>query len=130
MILPANRLVLSGAELGSPGFWEFLGSMNPLEIIRKYLQDRHERRKDLEYRNEQERREKEVEILLDVTELMEKCIELAKRAGAPSYIVASLFNELVGRPLAALGELQDRGLLITGIPERLTGGTTAAAKSR
>ena len=84
----------------------------------------------MEYRNEQERREKEVEILLDVTELMEKRIELAKRAGAPSYIVASLFNELVGRPLAALGELQDRGPLITGIPERLTGGTTAAAKFR
>jgi hypothetical protein len=49
MVLPKDRLVLSAAALSSPGFFEFLGSLNPLEVIRKYLVDRHERRKDREY---------------------------------------------------------------------------------
>ena len=39
-----SRVFYGGNE--SPGFWEFLGSLNPLEVIRRYLNDRHERAKD------------------------------------------------------------------------------------
>src|SRR5580700_4283093 len=46
MVPTSERLVLDAVEIASPGFWEFLGSLNPLEVIRKYLSDRHERRKD------------------------------------------------------------------------------------
>jgi hypothetical protein len=51
-----SRLLLAAARLESPGFWEFLGSLNPLEVLRQYLSDRHERRKDREYREAAEAR--------------------------------------------------------------------------
>jgi len=45
-IIPQDeRLVISKVTFQSPGFWEFLGSLNPLEQIREYLKDRHERQK-------------------------------------------------------------------------------------
>jgi hypothetical protein len=31
--------LVARVELGSPGFWEFAGALNPLEAIRKYLND-------------------------------------------------------------------------------------------
>src|SRR5947209_1111717 len=40
-----DRLILKSVVLHSPGNWEFLGKLNPLETLRQYLQDRHERRK-------------------------------------------------------------------------------------
>src|SRR3989304_2809391 len=42
IVFPSPALVLSSVQLGSPGFWEVLGALNPLETLRKYLQDRHE----------------------------------------------------------------------------------------
>jgi len=41
----AEQLVLAHVRLQSEGFWEFIGQLNPLEVIRQYLNDRHERRK-------------------------------------------------------------------------------------
>jgi hypothetical protein len=46
-----DRLVLGRVRLSSPGILQFLGALNPLEFIRKILADRHERRKDNQYRN-------------------------------------------------------------------------------
>src|SRR5262249_41492767 len=48
VVLPENRLRLHAVSIQSPGFWEFLGTLNPLETIRKYLGDRYERKKDRE----------------------------------------------------------------------------------
>lgn len=49
--IPINdRVVFTSANISSPGFWEFLAKLNPLEIIRLFLNDRHERRKDRQYR--------------------------------------------------------------------------------
>ena len=36
----AEQLVLSAVSLNSPGLWEFLGTLNPLEVLRKYLNQR------------------------------------------------------------------------------------------
>jgi hypothetical protein len=52
----SEKLILTAVELRSPGFWEFLGSLNVLEVIRKWISDWHERRKDREYRETAERR--------------------------------------------------------------------------
>jgi hypothetical protein len=38
----------------SPGFWEFLGKLSPLEVIREFLNDVHNRRKDTKYREHDE----------------------------------------------------------------------------
>ncbi len=50
VVLPQDRLYLSKIEIASPGWIEVLGALNPLEMIRKYLQDRHTRRQDKDYR--------------------------------------------------------------------------------
>jgi hypothetical protein len=49
------RLRVHSIQVASPGIWEFLGTLNPLEVIRKWKQDSHERKKDNEYRSEAER---------------------------------------------------------------------------
>lgn len=45
-----GRLIVRSFQMNSPGFWEFIGSLNPLEVLRNYLNDRHKRRQDREYR--------------------------------------------------------------------------------
>ncbi len=62
IVPPKHKLVLASVDIASPGAWEFLAAMNPLETIRKYLNDRHERIKDREYRNAAERRRLEAEV--------------------------------------------------------------------
>ena len=39
----SDSLQLKRVVLQSPGFWGFVGALNPLESIRKYLNDRFER---------------------------------------------------------------------------------------
>lgn len=58
-----DRLVIAEVDLHSPGFWNFLGNLNPLEVIRQYINDRHERRKDKRYRESAEARKLELENL-------------------------------------------------------------------
>jgi len=49
-LIPEYRLEVRRISIHSPGFWEFLGGLNPLQQLREYLNDRHERRKDHDYR--------------------------------------------------------------------------------
>jgi hypothetical protein len=51
---PYARLVLEHVRIESPGFWEFVASLNPLQQIREYLNDRHRRRQDGEFRDASE----------------------------------------------------------------------------
>ncbi|HWO41652.1 MAG TPA: hypothetical protein VNO43_07615 [Candidatus Eisenbacteria bacterium] len=41
-----DRLSLKAARFESPGWWEFLGKRNPLEVLRQYLNDRHKQKED------------------------------------------------------------------------------------
>ena len=43
---PMESLVVSRISFNSPGFWEMIGSLNPLIQLREYLNDRHNRKKD------------------------------------------------------------------------------------
>lgn len=106
-----DRLVMVGVSLSSPGFWEFLGSLNPLEVIRQYLNDRHERRKDREYRESAEARRLELENLKLENEVLKERIKILKELGIEDRDLAPLLNELVFRPLRALGYYQDRGVI-------------------
>ena len=45
-ILPREELIVTRINFNSPGFWEMIGSLNPLVQIREYLNDRHNRKKD------------------------------------------------------------------------------------
>ncbi len=56
IVLPADKLTISKVNIQSPGFWEFLGSANPLTCIREFI-------KDLTYRNRQEKELGKLKIL-------------------------------------------------------------------
>jgi hypothetical protein len=86
-----------------PGFWEFLGSLNPLEVIRQYLSDRHRRRQDREYREREEERQLGLENDLREIELLKERLGVAREYDVPEEALAPLLQELVGRPLGTLG---------------------------
>jgi hypothetical protein len=54
-IEPDFRLELRRVSIQSLGFWEFIGGLNPIQQLREYLNDRHERRKDKDYREQSEK---------------------------------------------------------------------------
>lgn len=49
-----DSLYISKISISSPGFWEFLGKIMPLRQLREYLNERHERQKDRQYKNKLE----------------------------------------------------------------------------
>jgi hypothetical protein len=107
-----DELLLVGrVELGSPGFWEFLGSLNPLEVIRQYLNDRHRRRQDRQYREREEARQLGLENDLREIEVLSERLRVAREYGVPEEALAPLLQGLLGRPLGSLGNLQDRGVI-------------------
>jgi hypothetical protein len=106
-----DRLVLRAARFESPGFWEFLGTLNPLEVIRQYLKDRHERKRDQAYRDAAEARRLELENHLLENRVIRERVELAKSLGASDSDLVPLINELVYRPLRGLNASQDEGMI-------------------
>jgi hypothetical protein len=106
-----DRLVLAGVRLNSPGFWDFLGALNPLEVVRKYLNDRHERRQDRDYRESAEMRRLALENLKLENEIIAERIKLAKGLGATDRHLISMLDQLVYQPLLALDRHQDRGVI-------------------
>jgi hypothetical protein len=111
LVPPSEQLILAAVELSSPGWWEFLGSLNPLEVVRKWVNDRHERRKDRDYREREEERRLHLENQLKEGEVLEQRIRIAKDLGATENDLAPLLNALVIEPLNALGAYQDKGLI-------------------
>jgi hypothetical protein len=111
LIRPQDRLILLRARFSSPGFWEFMGSLNPLEVVRKYLDDRHRRRQDREYREGQERRRLELDNLLLENQVFRERIQLAQELGLPGEALVPLINRFVGEPMQRLGTTEDRGVI-------------------
>lgn len=107
----AEQLILASVNINSPGVWEFIGALNPLEVLRKYLNDRHERRKDHEYRESAEQRKLALENLVLENNVLSERIRIAKELGATDRDLAPLLNELVFKPLVALDRYQDKGLI-------------------
>jgi hypothetical protein len=106
-----EQLILCAVSLGSPGFWEFLGTLNPLEVIRHYLSDRHERRKDTVYRESAERRRLELENLERENAVISGRVKLLKELGATDRDLAPLLNELINTPLRKLDRYQDHEVI-------------------
>ena len=80
-------------------------------MIRQYLNDRHERRRDREYRDAAEARRLELENRLLENRVISERIEIARSLGAGDSDLAPLLTELVHRPLRALNGAQDEGLI-------------------
>ncbi|MDE0520607.1 MAG: hypothetical protein OXH79_01460 [Boseongicola sp.] len=117
--LPPNaRLTLEKVRIESPGFWEFLASSNPLLQLREYLNDRHERRKDREFReaSERERLQLENEMIRQRLEKMGTAnlrdqIELLRSIGFEENEIRDMIWMNAGAPLSRLGRHQDSGLI-------------------
>lgn len=111
IILPQDQIIVSKIRIESPGFWEFLGSLNPLQQIREYLKDRHERRKDLEWREEQERKKMTIENRLMETKLLNDQIEILKSIGYSEDEIRRIIVVHWYEPLKELNKHQDSGMI-------------------
>lgn len=117
-VLPEFRLNVSRIRIESPGFWEFLGSLNPLQQIREYLNDRHKRRQDRDFREaaEAERLRLENDILQRTVWEKENAVlrdrvRVLRELGYTDDDIRQLIWSTVGRPLAQLGRHQDSNLI-------------------
>jgi hypothetical protein len=120
-IATSDPLVVSRVELSSPGFWEFFGSLNPLEVLRKYLNDRHERRKDDEYRSDAERQRLELEnerIAIDNAVRAIKAVGRLynlEREHGPALYESEAWRRTLGaelrEPFERLADFDRRGLI-------------------
>jgi hypothetical protein len=117
-ILPVHRLVVSKVSINSPGFWEFLASLNPLQQIREYLNDRHKRRQDREYKELSERERLLLENDLIQRQIAEKDhailrdrVQLMRELGFSDEEIRQFVWAQIGRPLAQLGRHQDTRLI-------------------
>ncbi|MBD2731169.1 hypothetical protein H6G96_33850 [Nostoc sp. FACHB-892] len=106
------RLKLQKVNINSPGFWEFLGALNPLLFVREYLKDNHERKKDRKYREEDEEEIGNLQVELKRIEVIKQKSELLKDLGASAEDIAILRHELLGKTFTKLGNFQDTNLII------------------
>lgn len=106
-----DRLILNSVELHSPGEWDFLGQLNPLETIRLYLRDRHERKKDKAYREPAEQRGMELDNKIKEAVLLSTQIDNARKMGATDSDLRPLLERFIRQPLAELDRFQDEGVI-------------------
>lgn len=117
-VYPPDQLEISRITIHSPGWIELIGSLNPLQQLRDYLKDRHERKKDKEWRGEFEKKraDAELEIILIQAErervgVLKDFYELLNRMDVSPEEKKKILWERVGAPLTKLARHQDRGLL-------------------
>ena len=116
--LPDYGLEIRRIQIESPGFWEFLGALNPLQQIREYLDERHRRRQDREYREQAERERLNLENEMIRRQIWEKenaifkeRIQLLREVGFSEEEIRRIIWHYVSQPLIALGKHQDAGLI-------------------
>lgn len=115
---PQARLYLEHVRIESPGFWEFVGSLNPLQQIREYLNDRHKRRQDREFREPLERERLALENELIRRQIAEKDnsilserIKMMREIGRTDDEIDRLIWSSIGGPMSRLGRHQDTRLI-------------------
>ena len=118
MIPPNVRLSLERVRIESPGFWEFAASLNPLQQIREYLNDRHHRRQDREYREEAEKERLEFDNQLIQRKIEEKDIaafremmQIMREFGYDENDIRRFIWTYVGNHMSRLGRHQDTRLI-------------------
>lgn len=108
---PTQDLVLYRGLFQSPGFWEVLGNLNPLKVICDYLQQRHERRKDDEYRNRAEEQRLALENAILQNEVVQKRVTILREIGVPDEEIRAILTKHVASPLEQLGRGVDQKLI-------------------
>lgn len=135
--LPEYWLEVKRVNINSPGFWEFLGSLNALEQIRKYLNERHERQKDHRWREQTDRvkaiRENqliETQIMKENLEIIKERIQIYRDIGLTDLELRKFIMENIGNPLKQLANHQDTGLITTASGEMLPPGDKKKLKDK
>ena len=118
LIPPAARITLDRVKIESPGSWEFVASLNLLQQIREYLNDRHKRRQDREYREQSERTRLELENEMIRRQIEEKDlsilrdrIAILRDVGYDDDDIRRIVWMSVGNSLSRLGQHQDSNLI-------------------
>jgi len=106
-----DELLLQTCVLRSPGFLEVFGKLNPLEVLRQYVRDRHERQKDRSYRNKAEADRLQLENMLLENQLVSERLNLI-REYVPDAQLSPLLEAWIARPLEAVGTQVDAGLML------------------
>jgi hypothetical protein len=105
-----NGLGLRRVRLESPGAWDLLGKLNPLETIREFLNDRH-RRKIENAKLPYEMAALELDNRLRELEIVQRQIEIAKSAGISERRLKSMMRTLIDRPFKQLAAAEQNGII-------------------
>ena len=97
---PADGLVVSRLAFGSAGFGVLRGLAGPLETLRKYRNDRHERGKDERWREAAEQQKVERELEKAEAEIRVLNAEATKTEVEGAADLFELFKEMYGVPEA------------------------------
>ena len=108
-----TSLFLNRVQISSPGFWEFLGSLNPLQQIREYLKDRHERKKDRKYKEKYEEETLYWKNLQEQNTAISTTIDTLKKLGYSKEEIRKKIEENVMKPLKKLDKYQDNNNITT-----------------
>lgn len=111
IVLPEDRLYLAKIEIASPGWIELIGALNPLETLRKILQDRHTRRQDREYRESAEAEKLAIENRQRRVQLAKDEYELLKRMNFPEDKIRVVLTAHIFEPAERLERVVDAGLI-------------------
>lgn len=89
-------------SIQSPGFAELVGRLTPLEVLRQWVQDRHERRKDQEYKEHYEKEKLDLENELLRIKVIREKINVMKEAGVPKRELDRFVKDTLLRPMSRL----------------------------
>jgi hypothetical protein len=111
LIFPDEHLILRAAQISSPGYWKFEGVSSVLEVIRQWMCDHHERKKDKDYRNRADEERSSLENELLKYKVIQERVKILTDLGAHEADLAPLIDQLIYSPLSGITVCQDRGLL-------------------
>ena len=111
LVLPEDRLRIERVRFESAGFWDFVGALNPLEVLRQYLRDRHERQRDRDYRSAAEAERLRLENERLKTEIARDRMQLLREIGIPEEQIRDAVTRHLVLPLSRLDTFQDSGLI-------------------
>lgn len=105
-------LELTAVRFSSPGFWEVLGSLNPLLQIREWIKDSHERRKDHQYRERNEDIRQKLELEQLQVKIVSDKVKLLRELGTPEDDIRNTVRHLLLYPLIDLANAKLSGKVV------------------
>lgn len=103
-------LLIARIQINSPGLWDFLGSLSPLEVLRRYLNDRHERKRGEDFRA-LELEEKRLQNEMLRTQVIRERIALFREFDETASLIQAAEFARASVALGRVDSSQDSGLI-------------------